>query len=363
MSCSTPHAHLGHGPEPPPWQRSAARRVATRVHCSPQPRWVSPAGRISLADLRLYDAVSGAWLRGGPVAAESKMVQTRDVRERGDVDGQLRGATRRARRRSLAIVVAVGLVSAVGVAVWRHFRPSTCQPLAATVQSPAPGFRVATAIGLLSIGSAATGTPPAGTSPTTKPGNVPFNALPTGPGGSPPLTPLPGPAFGTTSEVPRSTGPPATTAQVTVLKPNHLYEAALVAAFSNYEGLVKTCKAQTVAGIVYLATVKVTGVSWAVAGFKPASGCYEAGGEGPPLCGSQVPAFDVVPPPPVGVIEKQPHGEWSMNNQAGKPFPCPPAGGATPGPYNPYVPVEVLDAWKIPYVAPNCYEIYPTRHG
>jgi hypothetical protein len=148
-----------------------------------------------------------------------------------------------------------------------------------------------------------------------------------------------------------------------VLKPSQSNEAALAAAFATYTELPKTCRAATITGTVYLAEVKATRASWGVAGFKPAPGCYGGNANGSRACASQIAAFDVVPPPPVGLFEKPPDGRWVENNQAGKPFPCPPAGNAVPGPFNPYLPVEVLQAWKIPYATPNCLEVYPTPHG
>ncbi|MDQ6783249.1 MAG: hypothetical protein M3063_07380 [Actinomycetota bacterium] len=137
-------------------------------------------------------------------------------------------------------------------------------------------------------------------------------------------------------------------------------EAGLVTAFDTYEALQATCTSETIPGTVYLATVKATGVSFVVAGFQPAPGCYSRNINGQISQGGAVSAFEVVPPPPVGLFERQRGGQWVMNTETGKPFPCPPyPSGHAPGPRYPIVPKEVLAAWNIPYYSSTCLTITP----
>ncbi len=129
--------------------------------------------------------------------------------------------------------------------------------------------------------------------------------------------------YDTTSELPASTGPAKSTATVSVLRLDSGTEAGLVSAVDTYEVLPKTCTAQTVPGAVWVATVKATGVSFAVAGFRPAPHCYDTEIGGQTLPPNEISPFANVPPPPAGLFERQPGGKWVMNVETGKPFPCP----------------------------------------
>ncbi|MDQ2753935.1 MAG: hypothetical protein M3R71_00100 [Actinomycetota bacterium] len=131
-------------------------------------------------------------------------------------------------------------------------------------------------------------------------------------------------------------------------------EAALAVAFEQYENLPATCPVETVPGTVYLAKIKATGVSFAVAGFKPTPACQvlSEGKIGPPP--PNYGPFGEIPPPPVGVFQDQPGAPWVMNSEAGVPYPCPPQPGERPAKYNSMVPPEVIAAWKLPYYSSTC---------
>ncbi len=220
-------------------------------------------------------------------------------------------------------------------------------------------------------GKAATSNPraahqtPGTTAPSVNSGQEPTPSPPTGPAGTEPTTP-PGRTFlrpdqyGSTSELPKATGPAKSTHDVLVFQLDAATEAGMVEAFDTYEALPATCTSETIPGTVYLATVKATGVSFAVAGFQPAPGCYSRNVAGQISPGGAISAFEVVPPPPVGLFERQRGGQWVMNTETGKPFPCPPyPSGHGPGPRYPIVPKEVLAAWNIPYYSSTCITIPP----
>ncbi len=160
------------------------------------------------------------------------------------------------------------------------------------------------------------------------------------------------------SQVPVSTGQASNTEAVSVIQPSQGDLKSLGETFRQYEALPATCTTETVPGTVHVAKVKANGVSWAIAGFKPAPSCrvlndgqlVPAGATGP---------FGEIPQPPVGVFERQPGGQWTMNSEAGKPFPCAPPASQVPGAGNSAVPEEVLTALKIPYAAQGCHTTTP----
>lgn len=151
-----------------------------------------------------------------------------------------------------------------------------------------------------------------------------------------------------------STGPGASTATVSVIRPEAAILAALGAAFGEYEQFpTATCKINTVAGTVHVAQVKATGTMWAISGFQPDPSCkIESDGQLRPPTGTG--PFGLVPQPPVGVFERSRGGQWGMDTEVGKPFPCPAAPGK-----DPLVPEEVLKAWDIPYYSPTCLPYIP----
>ncbi len=166
--------------------------------------------------------------------------------------------------------------------------------------------------------------------------------------------------YDTTSELPASTGPAKSTATVSVLRLDSGTEAGLVSAFDTYLGMPKTCTAQTVPGAVWIAKVKATGASFAIAGFQPAPSC-RISMDGQTIPPNRYGRFGILPPPPAGLFERQPDGKWVMNVETGKPFPCPPhtVTGAAPGDGSPVVPKDVLDAWHIPYYSSTCVTTVP----
>lgn len=168
--------------------------------------------------------------------------------------------------------------------------------------------------------------------------------------------------YKTTSELPASTGRPKSTAAVAVLSLDSGTEPHLVGAFDAYEVLPKTCKAETIPGAVWIAKVRATEVSFAVAGFRPAPSCRTSI-DGQTIPPNRYGPFDVLPPPPAGVFERQPRGKWVMTAETGKPFPCPPQTrtGAVPGADSPVVPKDVLDAWHIPYYSSTCVTSVPRQ--
>lgn len=143
--------------------------------------------------------------------------------------------------------------------------------------------------------------------------------------------------------------------------------AAITAAFNSWEILPATCQGVIIPGTLRIATVKSTGVSWAIAAFEPAPGCSanlapaSPGGPPRPLGPEQIRPWSYVPQPTIGVFQRQPGQSWSMNSEGGRPFPCPAPGGRAPGPGNGALPPEVLVKWDLEY-APNCADVvYPLR--
>lgn len=141
---------------------------------------------------------------------------------------------------------------------------------------------------------------------------------------------------------------------------------AITSAFNDWERLPSTCQALLVPGSVKAATISSSGVSWAIATFKPVPDCSytqpPAWPGGPPR---PVPVRQIGPwgrpSPPIGVFEKQPGRPWSMNQEGGTPFPCPAPAGNAPGPENGSIPPEVLAKWNLKY-APDCSNVsYPMR--
>jgi hypothetical protein len=187
-----------------------------------------------------------------------------------------------------------------------------------------------------------------------RPGATPSNSNPSG---RPDFTLA---QYDTTSELPASTGPAKSTATVSVLPLDSGTEAGLVSAFDTYLLVPKTCTAETVPGAVWIATVKATGTSFAIAGFRPAPSCtvQQDGQTIPP---NRYGRFGIVPPPPAGLFERQPGSNWVMNVETGKPFPCPPnpRTGTVPRAGSPVVPKDVLDAWHIPYYSSTCITTVP----
>lgn len=183
--------------------------------------------------------------------------------------------------------------------------------------------------------------------PSSNRGTPPVEVPATAPSGST-VTALPNDQFSKVGEVPVSTGPGQTTKAVTVLQPDPANEQLLLAAFDSYEQLPPNCLGQNVAGTVHLATINASRVSWAISAFAPNPGCTK-----------RYLPFVEGPGPTIGVFERQPQGMWTMNSEAGKPFPCPPTQYQQPGSGKPQVPKAVLDAWDIPYYSPNCSPVYP----
>lgn len=205
-----------------------------------------------------------------------------------------------------------------------------------------------------SNGSGVSGTAASGTTTTTPSSTAP-RQLP--PGYRDDSTVPPGRSYvppakaGALSQVPVSTGPGASTAAVSVIRPDASTLTSFGAAFDSYERFPAACS-DTVPGTVHVARVEATGVMWAIAGLRPDPTCRVLH-DGQMVVPTDIGPFGFVPQPPVGVFEHTPGQQWSMTTEVGKPFPCPP----TPG-RDPLVPNDVLKAWEIPYYSPTCIS-YP----
>jgi len=152
-----------------------------------------------------------------------------------------------------------------------------------------------------------------------------------------------------------------------VLQPTAADQGALEGAFGSWEHLPKTCGAAIVPGSELIAQISADGTEWATAQFRPAQSCaYVLAPAGPGLpprsvAPDMIGPFAETPGPPVGVFEKSPGGAWLMNQEGGRPYPCPASGGVTPGPGNGALPASVLTAWGLTY-APDCaFPVYPPQ--
>jgi hypothetical protein len=201
------------------------------------------------------------------------------------------------------------------------------------------------------------GTAPANTSPTTLASGVlePTSTTTGVPGRT--STTNPADYSGVATTIANSAG-------VKVLAPTTADLTSLSAAFNSWEDMQPTCGGQAIRGTVKVATIESTGDSWAIASFEPASSCVDyvapgAGASSQTIPPDQVPPFEEVPGPPIGVFEKMSGGNWIMNEEGGTVFPCPAPNGAPPGPGNGSLPAQVLAAWGLSY-ATNCSNVnYP----
>ena len=140
--------------------------------------------------------------------------------------------------------------------------------------------------------------------------------------------------------------------------------AQLVNAFNSWEMLPTTCLAELISGSVRVATVPNTGASWAIANFRPPSDCVKTMRSRTPGATVTVPLAQIgpwgrVPQPPVGVFERMRGGAWVMNDEGGRPFPCPAPGGSAPGPGNGALPASVLATWHLKYASGCAEVVYP----
>lgn len=140
-------------------------------------------------------------------------------------------------------------------------------------------------------------------------------------------------------------------------------ERALEEAFGSWERLPQTCPAVVVPGSARFARTP-DGVGWAMAKFEPSPTCsysmapVSEGGPRRSVAPNMIGPFGRSP---VGIFEQQPGGSWSMNQEGGRPFPCPAPGGVAPGPGNGSLPASVLVAWRLVY-APDCaFPTYPLQ--
>lgn len=141
----------------------------------------------------------------------------------------------------------------------------------------------------------------------------------------------------------------------------------ITVAFNAYELLPATCEGVIIPGTLRVAKVGSTGVWWAMAAFEPEPACSHslapasAGGPPRPLKPEQIRPWGYVPQPTIGIFQRLLGQSWSMNQEGGRPFPCPAPGGRAPGPGNGALPPEVLRMWDLEY-APNCDDVvYPMR--
>lgn len=138
--------------------------------------------------------------------------------------------------------------------------------------------------------------------------------------------------------------------------------SAITQAFDSWESLPATCFGQIKSGTTQFAELSSSGIAWAIADFVPVAGCsYSLNPAGPGLAPRPVPVSQIGPwghAPVVGVFQKV-FGTWAMNDEGGKPFPCPAPGGAAPGPGNGALPVSVVSAWGLTYAANCALVTYP----
>ena len=97
-----------------------------------------------------------------------------------------------------------------------------------------------------------------------------------------------------------------------------------------------------------------------MAAFKPVQNCYSSllpvheGGPRRLVGADQIsPWATGIPQPPIGVFERPPHQPWIMNDESGRPFPCPAPGGDTPHYGNGALPAQIVALWHMKY-ATNC---------
>ncbi len=170
----------------------------------------------------------------------------------------------------------------------------------------------------------------------------------------------------------RSSSPPAgarspNVAGATVVQPTASDSGSLIGSFETWEHLPSTCGAVIVTGSELLAQVAADGTEWAMARFGPVKSCSFTLAPAAPglpqrsVAPEMIGPFAETPGPPVGVFEKSQGGPWMMNQEGGRPFPCPAPGGMTPGPGNGALPASVLTAWGLTY-APDCaFPVYPPQ--
>lgn len=143
-------------------------------------------------------------------------------------------------------------------------------------------------------------------------------------------------------------------------------EAALITAFGKWEHLPTTCPATTVSGSERFATVTASGTEWAIAKFQPAPSCSYSlapvtpGGPERAVAPNSIGPF-AEPGGPLGVFEKMTGGPWTMNEEGGRPFPCPAPDGAQPGLYNGALPAAVLTVWGLNYASTCAFPVYPLQ--
>jgi hypothetical protein len=170
-------------------------------------------------------------------------------------------------------------------------------------------------------------------------------------GGTIPLRPtfLPREKLARLSEVPTTTGPGRSTAEVSVLQPDPATLMAFGQAAASYEAVLN-CVVDTIPGTVHLARIKANGVMVAIAGVKPSPSCIANYRANPRYLEN----LETTPPPLVGVFSEEPGQGWMMRTEIGRPFPC----QATPV-FGPMYTAEVLKAWQIPYYSSDCATYFP----
>jgi hypothetical protein len=206
----------------------------------------------------------------------------------------------------------------------------------------------------------------AGASDTTS--TIPIAALPPSGVLSPTSTTTQVPAESPTTAAPNESTTIASSTEVLVRSPTKADLIGLSSAFDSWESMQPTCGGQPIAGSVKIATIRASGISWATADFEPVPSCIDyvspsAGPSSQTIPPDQVPPFEAVPGPPLGVFEQLPGSSWTMNEEGGTEFPCPAPRGAAPGPGNGSIPTPVLAAWHLSYAADCSNVAYPQQPG
>jgi len=187
---------------------------------------------------------------------------------------------------------------------------------------------------------------------TSSPGSTTTTFPHRGPAGggtiAPDPTVLPPDQIAKLSEVPVTTGPGHSTAEVTVLQPDRATLTAFGQAAAFYEAVIN-CVVDTVPGTIHLARINANGGMLAIAGVTPSPSCIANYRSNPRGLGNLE-----LTPPLVGAFSKGPGKSWVMNSEVGKPFPC----QATPV-FGPVYTPEVLKAWQIPYFSADCATFFP----
>lgn len=177
------------------------------------------------------------------------------------------------------------------------------------------------------------------------------------------VAPAVGPVDQPTFPAPKPSPVPGTIEPARLVQASPSEERALEDAFGSWERLPPTCPAVVVSGSARFAKT-TEGVGWAMARFEPSPTCSYSmapASEGGPRRSVAPKMIGPFGRSPIGIFEQQPGGSWNMNQEGGRPFPCPAPGGVAPGPGNGSLPASVLVAWGLFYASDCAFPTYPLQ--